>query len=146
VGLDINIYSYSYRTLHRLREVALALHTDKYKLMCGDYGVLKNCGKCAYCQVATITDYDEIKKICGFPEFIDHSDCDGGYISEQETNRTFANCNEVNGKWGSLDRLRDELNVLKQKFEKTTDDKILLKAFEEFCEDAFDCHGVMKFR
>jgi hypothetical protein len=142
MGLDIGEYHASYHELHRLRQFALDVEKNKKKLMCRDYHEIENCGKCIYCALDNIKDEKEIKGITKFYEFINHSDCDGGYISF----KTFG-INKLPKEtigWGNLDELQKEVKEL-NKHKRVLKDWDLT-SWEAFYRDVILARGILEFR
>lgn len=104
MGLSIDTYSSSYRTLHVLRQFALDVEENPVKLWCYDYGDSTNCGKCVYCLI------DDNPSMTKFHEFINHSDCDGGYISYSQFGIDKSEMKIES--WGDLDKLKEEVEEL----------------------------------
>ena len=132
MGLSIGKhYGYSYSTLHRLREFALKVEGNKRKLSCG-FG--KPCGKCVYC----MSSNDNIRKprVTKFPEFVLHCDCGGDYKPGVKPSTVYH---------GNLDKLKEELRILRKQLKKTYIDPWLKKPFLDFYKDVMVEDEVVKF-
>ena len=120
MGLAINNYRYSYSRLHRLREWALKVENNKNSLK----EIYENKGR---------TKFDE---------FINHSDCDGGYISFNKFGITqIKNNNDF--LWENLDKLREEVEELNRHKETLEDSD--LESWNNFYNDITDSQDVVVF-
>ena len=132
MGLDINNYSRSYSTLQRLREYALRAEGNPKTLIE------------VYSGAPT-----------AFDEFINHSDCEGGYISF-----TWFNINTIiasdatdtdrrNYILGNLDRLKDEMELLREAIETNLvdfgEDIYTKQAMMDFIEDVEEEEMLLRF-
>lgn len=107
----VNSYSYTYHALHVLRRWALNKVAKKpYKLMCRDYDKPVPCALCAYCQLTQAETTKEQEKLVKFYEFINHSDCDDGYLSFSSFD--IPSTKTLDNGWGNLDRLKEEVAEL----------------------------------
>jgi len=129
MGLTIDNYSYSYGMLHRLRQWALDTEGKREKLMCTDFGKLENCGKCVYCKLA------KGDKPTKYIEFINHSDCDGGYRRTQKRRNVM---------WGNLTNLKKEIREL-NKNGRTSLDFRHKQAWCDFYKDVISEKDVVHF-
>lgn len=140
MGLDIVEYGYGYGTLHVLRQWALTVGGSKLKLDCE--GAQRDCGKCAYCKLSKAKYFDERAKITKFYEFIDHSDCEGGYISFGKFGiknpSSLLRC-----EWGDLDKLQEEVKELEKHEEKIPES--YKQAWEDFKEDVNGSDVFLRF-
>ena len=59
-------------------------------------------------------NWEEVKKITRFPEFINHSDCDGGYIALERLGLEIKDEGRFRDQvyWGDLDKLKKEIGEL----------------------------------
>lgn len=138
MGLAINNYDYSYSRLHQLRQFALDVEGNEKKLMCRDYGTIKNCGLCIYCGVdnnISITKYNELINHCD-------CDCDGGYISFNMFGIKEI-LDEKKVLWGNLDKLKEEVEELNKHTNQLGD---LLKVWQDFYDDVMSEEYVLMFR
>ena len=126
MGLDINRYSYGYSTLHELRARALECEKSKYHLdSLNEESVLYFYSICG--DISGISDKTK------YPEFINHSDCESGYIID-------ATMRQRKEGWGDLDLLKKEVIELNDFMVKTLDERYLgaWKCFIDDVENAYD--------
>lgn len=121
MGLSINNYQSSYSTLHRLRRIALLIEENSH----------------------TLEEIYDVKGSTRFNEFINHSDCEGGYISY----KTFGikDYKDESYMCGDLDKLKKEVEEIKEnldRFENPMDRRMM----ENFIKDVEDSKYVLVFR
>ncbi len=148
MGLDINNYSASYSQIHRLRAWALKVAKKKFKLMCSDYGKMDGCGKCAYCRLSQVDTAKGWGKLVKFYEFINHSDCEGGYISLKKLGLKVVDAKKFKDNlWGDLDRLVVEVRELnKHKKELKNWNRTTWDSFYSDVMQAYKFGGILEFR
>lgn len=134
MGLDISDYSYNYAALHHLRQAALDIEGRGRKLRCEDYGKEDHCGKCAYCKLDHAKTVAEQKKVTRFYEFINHSDCDGGYLSFSR----FGVTKKRDSEWGDLDELKKEVKKINKKIKVSSGWQEVWNSFNDDVENAGD--------
>ena len=122
MGLLIKNYNYNYHTLQELRRFALKVEKNPLTL------------EQVYEKLNELEPKDW-HKVTMFSEFINHSDCDGGYVSlnnlglKIEDEKKFRNHNII----GDLDLLKVEMKWLNGYADLMTSE--LRQAFEDFKED-----------
>ncbi|MBW2969041.1 hypothetical protein KY314_02910 [Candidatus Woesearchaeota archaeon] len=148
MGLHINKYRYSYRILQKLREYALKSEHNKSCIFCEDL-------ERAYSELDKIDftkkDWDKKEKeLTSYPNFINHTDCNGGYISCKNIGVSLI---------PSADRIfwRD-LDELKKEVEELSNNDIFLElcregsistikcAWDDFYADVTECDDILRFR
>jgi hypothetical protein len=144
MGLDINNYSSSYHTLHELRKFALNIEGNTDPLMCNESMSFKKspCGQCVYCKLTGKLSIEERSSVTRFYAFIDHSDCEYGYISFSYFNIKEQNPDAV-GEWDDLDELKREVEELNQ--HKNMLEGYLLEAWEAFYQDVTEAEHILEF-
>lgn len=131
MGLDINNYSYSYGRLHQLRQ--LALDYERQEIDIKEFYYLPN---------------PQTK----FNEFINHSDCEGIYVSknspkyEEYKQEILEGYGQLECYFGDLDKLKEELNELNPYVQERLKDSPLLQSWNDFYEDVMDEDEIVEFR
>ena len=131
MGLDINNYSYSYSRLHQLRQLALDYEGQKIDIK--EFYYLPN---------------GQTK----FNEFINHCDCEGIYVSknsskyEEYRQQTLKDFGQLEGYFGDLDKLKEELEELNPYVQERLKDSLLLQSWNDFYSDVMDEEEVVEFR
>lgn len=131
MGLDINNYSYSYSRLHQLRQLALDYEGQKIDIK--EFYYLLN---------------GQTK----FNEFINHCDCEGVYVSknspkyEEYRQQTLKDFGQLEGYFGDLDKLKEELNELNPYVQEKLKDSPLLQSWNDFYSDVMEEDEIVEFR
>lgn len=146
MSLAIKNYDYSYSTLQQIRRWALTIEENPLKLQCKDYNIKSpdKCGTCIYCTLS-VTPFAKWHEITKFPEFINHSDCDGGYINTKALGLVVHNQEAFRKEllWGDLKELQKEVQFL-EKYEKYLN-KSLVPAWSDFKRDVLSADKVVSF-
>jgi hypothetical protein len=125
MGLNIKKYSYGYSMLQRLREGALQVEKN--------LGTLK--------QV-----YKDDNFNTKFTAFIEHNDCEGGYLSK--TSKKFKEIEKYSNDWydwgHSLEDLKKECDILNQEIYKYLSG-VEFKAWQDFYSDVKSAKKILKF-
>ena len=141
MGLDIVKYSYSYGTLHRLREWAheqVAKSGQKYSCYNSACGECLNCWLDTWDTNCPPSDVSKIK----FRHFLIHSDCEGYYIGGEiigiKPGKYF-----VDSYWGDLDCLKEEVEELNK--HKSSLSERLKDAWHDFYADVIAAKDILEF-
>ena len=133
MGLSIKRYSHSYSTLHKLRQLALDCENIKMSIM---------------------AFYDEMPFVhTKFAEFINHSDCEGIYISkkskqyEKFKRQAIKAYGIENYKlyFGDLDKLKLEVEILNEYVNKNDISLHLKEAWDAFYKDIKYSRKIIEF-
>lgn len=127
MGLDIDGYSRAYSTLQRLRRIALEIE--------GNEATLEEVYRGAPTK---------------FDQFINHSDCEGGYISFSSFSIRTIIYDDNHYMLGDLDALREEMEIIREAldndhpaFDGRDGDK---DAMEDFVIDVEESGIILQFR
>lgn len=136
MGLSIKNYHYSYRFLHVLRQAALKVEKNQFKLMCMNYEEINSCGKCFYCNKTEGTAKTK------FEEFIWHCDCDGGYVSKKSKQYK----KYIKKGYGDLDKLKKECEILNKSIHNFLDGWSIHGAWKDYYKDITSSKMLLHYR
>ena len=131
MGLAIKRYSYSYSTLHKLRQ--LALDCENIKM--------------------SIKDFYNMSLPTKFTEFINHSDCEGIYISKKSKQYEKFKRQAIDAYgienyklyFGDLDKLKLEVEILNEYVNKTDISLHQKEAWDAFYKDIKYSRKIIEF-